>query len=573
MTVSRRSGPILSTLTTLLLLGTACQPAASAPPTPGAVQPTAGTVQPTAVAAKPTAGQPAPTTAPVTQPAAKTGGQVVYAGVGSDVRVLNPILQSDTVSGGITDRLFEPLVQEDPKTGAVIPALAESWTISPDGLSYTFKLRSGVKFHDGQPMTAEDAKFTLDILKTDKVKTVRTSDVEKVTSVEVVDPMTLRITLSEVFCPFLDNLRNLGILPKHLLANTTDLNEDPFNLKPVGTGPFTFVEWAKDDHITLQANDNYWGGRPKIDRFIFRPLKDRGALLAQLKTGDVDIAEIEPLEVKEIQAQQQLQVLPYFAAGVTYMAYNTTRPGLDDAHVRQALNYAVDRQVIIDQVLLSTGRPVATDVPPDSWAYNPGVKQYEFNPDKARQLLDAAGWKAGPDGVRAKDGNQLKFTLWTNSGNKVREAIVTISQQQLNDVGVAVDLQFQDFAAMINRINKLDYDMFVSGFAFGADPDNYDLWHSSRKPDPATGKEGFNRAGFSTPELDQLLQQGRALPGCDQAKRKEIYARDQEIVAEGAPWNFLHQPQTNLAINKRLDGLAPSTWRRYLYNVAQWWLK
>ena len=220
-------------------------------------------------------------------------------------------------------------------------------------------------------MTAEDAKFTLDILKTDKVKTVRTSDVEKVTSVEVIDPMTLRVTLSEVFCPFLDNLRNLGILPKHLLANTTDLNEDPFNLKPIGTGPFTFVAWAKDDHITLQANDNYWGGRPKIDRFIFRPLKDRGALLAQLKTGDVDIAEIEPLEVKEIQAQSQLQVLPYFAAGVTYMAYNTTRPGLDDVQVRQALNYAVDRQVIIDQVLLSTGRTVAIDVAPDSWGLQP----------------------------------------------------------------------------------------------------------------------------------------------------------------------------------------------------------
>src|SRR5260370_17625467 len=144
MTVRTRSGPILRTLTTLLLLGTACQPAASAPPTPGTVQPTAGAVQPTAAAAKPTAGQPAPTTAPATQPAAKTGGQVVYAGVGSDVRVLNPILQSDTVSSGITDRLFEPLVQEDPKTRAVIPVRADAWPISPDRLSYPLKLRRRV---------------------------------------------------------------------------------------------------------------------------------------------------------------------------------------------------------------------------------------------------------------------------------------------------------------------------------------------------------------------------------------------------------------------------------------------
>jgi peptide/nickel transport system substrate-binding protein len=422
-------------------------------------------------------------------------------------------------------------------------------------------------------MTAEDAQFTLDILKTDKVKTTRTANVEKVKSTEVLDPLTLRVTLSDVYCPFLDSLAPLGILPKHLLENTTNLNEDPFNLKPVGTGPFTFVEWAKDDHVTLQANDNYWRGRPKFDRFIFRPLKDRGALLAQLKTGDVDIATIEPLEVKEMSAEPNLQILKYFAAGITYLAYNNRLPGLDDMRVRQALNYAVDRQVIIDQVLLGGGRSMASDVPQDSWAYDPNVKQYEFSPEKARQMLDSAGWMPAPDGVRAKAGQALKFTLWTSSGNKIREAIVTIAQQQFKDVGVDVDLQFEDFASLINRINKVDFGMFVSGFVFGADPDNYDLWHSSRLPDPATGKEGFNRAGFSTPELDQLAEQGRTLPGCDQAKRKEIYARDQQIVAEGAPWNFLHQQETPVAVNKRIAGVQPSTWRRVLYNVQDWTLQ
>jgi peptide/nickel transport system substrate-binding protein len=544
-----------------------------APAPPVASTPPAATSTP--------ASQPAPVGAPATQAAStpavqvapKAGGQLVYAVVGSDVRILNPILQSDTISGAITDRLFEPLVNEDPKSGVPIPAIADSWTISPDGLVYTFKIHPGVTFHDGQPLTAEDAKFTLDILKTDKVKTTRTANVEKVQSTEVVDPLTLRVTLSEVFCPFLDSLVALGILPKHLLENTTNLNEDPFNLKPVGTGPFTFVEWVKDDHVTLQANDNYWNGRPKIDRFIFKPLKDRGALLAQLKTGDVDVADIEPLEEKDVSAEPGLQILKYFAAGVTYLAYNTRLPGLDDVQVRQALNYALDRQVIIDQVLLGEGRPMASDVPQDSWAYDPNVAQYEFSPDKARQMLDAAGWLPGPDGVRTKNGESLRFTLWTSAGNKIREAIVTIAQQQFNDVGVSVDLQFEDFASLINRINKTDFGMFVSGFVFAADPDNYDLWHSSRKPDPATGKEGFNRAGFSTPELDQLMEQGRTLPGCDQAKRKDIYARDQAIVAGGAPWNFLHQAQTSIAVNKRVVGVQPSTWRRYLYNVHDWSLQ
>src|SRR5262249_19355422 len=163
------------------------------------------------------------------------------------------------------------------------------------------------------------------------------------------------------------------------------------------------------------------------------------------------------------------------------------------------------------------------------------VKQYEFNPDRARQLLDSAGWRPGPDGVRTKGSDALKFTVWTSSGDKIREAIVTIAQQQYKDVGVDVDLQFVDFASLINRINKVDFGMFVSGFVFGGgDPDNYDLWHSTRKPDPATGKEGFNRAGFSTPELDQLMEQGRTLPGCDPAQRKQIYSKIQQIVADGA---------------------------------------
>jgi peptide/nickel transport system substrate-binding protein len=566
----------LRVLCAAVLLIVGCQPA---PVVPAATSAPAATNAPAPGATQvgQSAAQAVPTTqasnAAAPQPTAKAGGQLVYAVVGSDVRILNPILQSDTVSGAITERLFEPLVYEDPKTGAPVPSLADSWTISPDGLVYTFKIHPGVKFHDGQPMTADDAKFTLDILKTDKVKTTRTANVEKIQSTEVVDPLTLRVTLSEVFCPFLNSLTPLGILPKHLLENTTNLNEDPFNLKPIGTGPFTFVEWVKDDHVTLQANDNYWNGRPKIDRFVFKPLKDRGALLAQLKTGDVDIATIEPLEVKEMSAEPNLQIVTYYAAGITYLGYNTRLPGLDDVQVRQALNYALDRQVIIDQVLLGEGRPMASDVPQDSWAYDPNVMQYDFNPDKARQLLDSAGWVPGADGVRAKNGQLLKFTLWTNSGDKVREAIVTIAQQQFNDVGVSVDLQFEDFASLINQINKVDFGMFVSGFVFGADPDNYDLWHSSRKPDPTTGKEGFNRVGFSTPELDQLMEQGRTLPGCDQARRKDIYAQDQAIVANGAPWNFLHQAQTPIAVNKRVVGVQPSTWRRFLYNVQDWTLQ
>ncbi len=238
----------------------ACGPAAPPPAAPTSAPAAAPTSAPAAAAttaptSAPAAAQPKPTAAPAAAAAPATRGQVVYSVVGTDVRILNPILQSDTVSGAITDRLFEPLVNTDPTSGSIIGTLAEKWDVSPDGLTYTFHLRDGVKFHDGQPLTAEDAKFTLDVLKTDKVKTTRTSNVEKIKQTEAVDPKTLRVTLSESYCPFLNDLAALGILPKHLLGNSANLNEDPFNLKPIGSGPFQFVEWVKDDHVTVKAFD------------------------------------------------------------------------------------------------------------------------------------------------------------------------------------------------------------------------------------------------------------------------------------------------------------------------------
>ncbi len=558
-----------------LALTVACGPGTPAPsPTaaPAAAKPTdapkpAATTPPAATSAPAAAAKPTEAAKPAAA-AQGRGGQIVYSVVGTDVRILNTILQSDTVSGAITERVFDPLVNTDPKTGAIVPELAESWEISPDAQTYTFKMRGGVKFHDGHALTSEDVKFTYDVLKTDKVKTQRTSSVEKVKSVEAVDPQTLRITLTEAYCPFLNDLTQLGILPKHLLENSKDLNEDPFNLKPVGSGAFKFVEWVKDDHVTLQANDDYWGGRPTIDRFILRPLKDRAAQIAQLKTGEVDVAVIDATEVKDLEASHA--ITRYFPLGLTYLAYNTRQPGLDDMAVRQALNYALDRKLIIDQVLLGEGRPMASDIPPDSWAYNPNTKQYDFSPDKARQMLDASGWTVGAGGMRAKNGQPLKYTIWTNSGAKVREAVVTIAQQQFKDIGVDMEIQLQDFASMINRINKLEFDMFVSGFVFGADPDNYDLWHSSRKPDPATGKEGFNRSGFSTPELDGLIEKARTVPGCAQGARKDLYAQIQDKVSEGAGWNFLFQERSIIASNKKVAGIDPSPFRRLLYNVHKW---
>jgi len=512
------------------------------------------------------------------------GGTVIY-GTFADAQVLNPILSTDVPSSEIIARVFDSVVDIDPNNGQPIPNLAERWQISSDGLTYTFYFNKNVKWHDGKPFTAHDVKFTIEAILDPKTQTVRKNLFELVKGakdriagkaaetegVKVVDDYTLQITLTETYCPFLvSSMSFLRPLPRHLLEGK-DINTDEFNRRPVGTGPFKFKEWVKDDHITLVRNENWWkrSGGPYIDEFIRKVVKDATVVVAQLKTGEVDIGGIEPKDLAEIQREAHLDVRKYLGLGYTYIGYNLARPPLDDRRVRLALTHAVDMKSVVEKVLLGEGVQMAGHMPPASWAYNPNIKPPEYNPQRARQLLEQAGFKPGPDGIMQRDGKPLKFTLYTNSGNKVREQVATIAKDQWKQIGVDVDIQFQEWNAFLDRLNKTrDFDMVIVGWSLGVDPGPAfkSIFHSGEI------EGGFNFVSYRNPEVDRLIEEGLRVPGCDQEKRKQIYWRVQEIMAEDPPYNFGFAANTIIAVNRRVQGVNPTVFGGTFYNIHDWYV-
>lgn len=482
--------------------------------------------------------------------AAATGSKIVYGNT-TDIKILNPFLSTDVYSALVWGFIFEGLVKANPDTGAPEPWLAQKWDISADGLTYTFHLRTDVNWSDGQPFTADDAKFTFDTIMAPKTQTVRKSLYSKVKAFTVVDPHTFQVTLSEVYCPFLISSMSMGLAPKHLLQNSPDINTDDFNTKrPVGTGPYTFVEWVNGDHVTLKANPNYWNSPAKIEQFIYKVVPNNTVVAQQLKTGEVDIAVIDPSSLADMQKQPNVVVHSSDALAYTYIGYNLARPLFQDKAVRQALTYALDRQAIVDKILFGQGSVVNAPMPSSSWAYDPSVaKLYPYDPAKAKALLQAAGWTPGSDGILQKNGQKLAFTSIFSSNSTPVTQLMTVAQQQWKVIGVSATLKPMDFDALLNVINKTrDFDTATLGWSLGLDPDQTSIWSSDQI------KSGFNYISYKNPAIDKLLQQGTSLVGCNQDQRHAIYNQFQQIIAADEPYTFVDSGKTLTVVNKRIQG-------------------
>jgi peptide/nickel transport system substrate-binding protein len=471
---------------------------------------------------------------------------------------LNPLLM---MFAGAIDLMFESLVKPDPKLGTPVPGLASGWDATPDGLTWTFHIRPDVQWSDGQPFTSEDARFTFETVRDPKTQTPYRSRLANVASFDAPDPTTFRVQLQRPDCPFLSLAMQIPMVPRHLLAGSTDINADPFNTaRPVGTGPFMFKEWQRGDHLTLVANPNHWQGKPKIDQWIHEIVTDPNALLAKLKIGEVDYASVAPDAFEEASAQPNLNVAAVPSPIlITYIAYNLDNPLFQDKRVRQALTHAIDRQAIVATQLSGQGDILNSSISPVSWAYTSDVPAFPYNPDGARALLRDAGWSPGEDGILQKDGARLSFTLLTNAGNPVRAAIVVIAQDAWRQVGIEARTQILEtnaFNAKWQTPGKRDFDAIVAGGGAGVtiDPDQTSLWASSEYPN------GGNFVHYGSAAVDQVLQQGRSAPGCDPATRKPYYAQFQQLLAEDQPFTFLYSANSILVYNKRLQNVQASSW-------------
>lgn len=544
---------------------------AAAPGAPVQASTTAATKVPAQAGSTPAS---AAGTTPSTVGAASTSasGGHLTEGTFADAQVLNPILSTDTSSGEIISLLFNGVLTINPKTGQPEPRLAETVQASSDGLTYTFTLRKGVKFHDGKELTADDVKFTYDTIFDPEVNSPRRSSLAQALSgpesITVKDPHTVEFKLKQTYAPFLAQQMLYGILPKHLLGDKKGkaFNSADFNTKsPVGTGPFEFKEWVKDDHITLIANPDYYLGKPKIDQYIYKIVKDATVVAAQLKTGEIDYGGFEPALLEELKKAPNLNVKTFDNLVFTYFSYQLDKTKTDlfqEKAVRQALVYALDRKAMLESIMFNQGAVADSIYPLISWARNPeGNPNYNYNPDKAKQLLDGAGWKAGSDGIREKNGKKLAFTLYTNAGNKVREAFVTAMQDQWKAIGVNATPKTEEWNAFLNRIGKShDFEAFLVGFSWGVDPDETTMWGTK------SYNAGFNDNKYSNAEVDKLLDQG--IRTVDLNKRKEIYHKLDGLILDDLPSPILVFGKSLVAVNKRVQGLDPNAYNT-LYNIHQ----
>jgi len=494
------------------------------------------------------------------------GDTIIQASIG-DASYLNPILASDSASGDINGYVYNGLVKYD-KNLKLVGDLAESWNISDDGLVITFHLRKNVNWHDGEPFTSEDVRFTYEKLVDPNTRTPYASDYLIVDRLEIVDPYTVRIIYKEPFSPGLESW-GMGIIPQHIFEKG-DFNNHPANRHPIGTGPYEFVEWKTDERIVLEANEDYFEGRPHIDRIIYRIVPDQAVQFLELRQGTIDTMGLTPDQFqKEAVSEDFLENINKFrypSFGYTYLGYNLKNPLFRDERVRRAITYAINRQEIIDGVLLGLGQISTGPFPPTSWAYNETVPIYEHNPEKAKELLYKCGWQdRDGDGILDKDGRPFSFTLTTNQGNKMRELCATIIQSNLKQVGIQVKIRILEWASFIHQyIDKKNFDAVILGWSLSRDPDQYSIWHSSQI------KEGqYNFVSYSNPEIDSLLVEGRRT--FDMEKRKEIYHRIHTILAEEQPYTFLYVADALPVVHKRFHGIevAPAG---IGYNFIKWYV-
>src|SRR2546425_1673457 len=490
----------------------------------------------------------------------KKGGHVVEGNF-SDIRTLNSMLSSDMASNQVIGLMFDGLLNQK-KNGDLIPALASKLPdTSSDGLTYTFKLRSNLKFSDGHPLTSEDVKFTYQIAFDPQYKAFaspRRGDLEKyIASVDTPDPLTVVIKTTQVFAPFLGAHAEYGILPKHVLGSldAAALNTADFNSAPtVVNGPFKFVKWDKGQQVTLERNDNYWAGAPYLDQYIYKVLPDSVAVTNQLKTGEIDIGPVDPGQFDALKTTDTVALTEFPTPTFTFYAYNlnpSTNAGklFADKAVRQALLYALNRQQIVTAVFFGHGSVANAVEPPTSWAYKDKPQVLiGFDKAKAESLLDGAGWAKGSDGIRAKGGQKLKFTMITNAGNKQRKAMLTVMQQSWKDVGVDATPSLIQFPQLVSQIVSIrTFDLFLVGFNWGADPDVSPLYHSRN-----TAPGGFNGADFKNDTADQLLDQ--ALGTVDKAKRKSLYFQFHDLMSDLQPSPVILFNSGIYGVNTRVQG-------------------
>lgn len=508
--------------------------------------------------------------------------QTFVVGAPAEPVQLDPAVVVDSVSLGITRQLYDTLVRFEGATAAIAPGLAKRWEVSPDGRVFTFHLRPNVKFHDGTPLDAAAVVWNFERWRrsdhpqhANQVKAGQSfeywesqfggfDDAAVVSMVEAVDLRTVRITLRHPLAPLLANLAipGFGIAsPKAVERWGTE-----FGKHPVGSGAFRFVRWLPGQEVVLEANPDHWAGRPKVDRVVVRPVKDNARRLAALRAGEIHMMEgLNPDDVKAVAADPGLRLLLRPANNTGYVAFNYRVREFRERRVRLAFAHAINKQAIVDGLYGGTGLVAAQLQPPSLWGHDPGLRDYPYDPARARALLAEAGF---PDGLREitwEDGRREPLALWYMPVSRPyfpnpREVAQAIAAD-LARAGIVVRLQTVDWAVYLDRVRLGRLPLYMLGWiGDNADPDNGLCYVFCA---PGAANQGF----YANEALADLLRRARALPA--QAERVRLYRRAERMLHEEAARLFITHNRTPLALSRRVTGFTPSPVGAEPYNLIQ----
>jgi peptide/nickel transport system substrate-binding protein len=577
--MSRRGFLRLAGLTfgTGLLAACSAQPATPpAPTTAPAAKPTEA-AKPAAPAATTAPAAPAATTAPAAaakpteaaKPAAAAAPSAANTLTflwGTDTDKLDPPAMGTQEGFIATTALYEGLVRYKLNSTDVEPALAEKWDISPDGITYTFHLRPNVKFHDGSPLTGEAVAFCFDrsINKENPLNKeaqavggfpyINDYIANYVAKVEAAGPLDVKFTLKNKFSPLLSNL---AIPPAYVISmEALKKMGAKVNESPVGTGPFKFVEWKKDDHMTFEANPDYWGPKPKLQRIVFQPVPEPSVRVLKIKNGEADLAwPFDPKDAAGLKGGADTDVLEQPGLNVNMAEFNLKKPIFQNKALRQALNYAVNKQELADKLYSGAATAETGVLPPTSWAFNKDLKGYPYDPEKAKALLKEAGY----------NGETIPIDSYTvprgynPQGSKLAEAV----QQYFEAVGVKSEIKTGEWTEYRKQRRAGELNLAFGGWqADTGDPENFlGVFFNS------ANMGGVNTSFYNVPEVDALLKQ--ANEETDTAKRKALFNQLETKIVDDAPWLFISHMKQQVAMRKRVkDFQLQPTYIYYFNNVS-----
>jgi peptide/nickel transport system substrate-binding protein len=469
----------------------------------------------------------------------------------------------------IIDQMFLSLTEIGPDLISWAPQLAQSWEHSDDSLTVTFRLFPDARWHDGVPVTAHDVLFTHELHINPRTGYAARSWKESITDVVVEDEHTVTFHFDRKY-PYQVMDASVGVvLPKHLLEDTApeDLASGKFAKDPVGSGPFRFVKWEAHQFVELAANDAFFGGRPHLDRVVFRVIPDKTSRVSDLEAESIDVMEdLPPGEIDRIgQSVDHLRVERFPGRTYTYIGWDSTNPLFASKRARRALTMAIDRRGILQAVCGGYGQPCLGPIPPILWAHNGELEPLPFDPGEARRLLAEEGWTdSDGDGWLDRDGRIFEFELKTNLENPIRMDASAMIQSQLEEIGVKVLQRNYEWTALWESVINQTYETAVLvGWSVGLKVDLKPVFHSASR----TG--GFNHTGYANPAVDELIDRALSMSSFEEAR--PLWYEAQERIVEDQPYTLLFIADKVFGVNERVRGTVPDP-RNYYRNLEDWWI-